>query len=73
MYLNKIRHPFILYFLYATLIMSFMHAVLRLNESSSFSLYRMMMPFTLMILILGYRKSKKAIIFISLLILYNFL
>jgi len=73
MYLNKIRHPLILYFLYSTLIMSFMHAILRSNESSSFSLYRMMMPFTLLILVLGYRKSKKPIIFISLLILYNFL
>jgi hypothetical protein len=73
MYIKKIRHPFILYFLYLTLVMSFMHAVLRLNESSHFSLYIIMMPFTLFILILGYKKSKKPIIFLILLILYNLL
>jgi len=70
---RNIRHPFILYFFYTTLILSFMHAVLRLNESSSMSLYRVLMPFSLLILFLGYKKSKKSIIIVGLIIIYNIL
>jgi hypothetical protein len=50
-----------------------MHAILRVNDHSSFSLYRILMPITLIIFILAYKKTIKVILILILLIYYNFI
>ena len=53
------------------LILSFMHSILRINDTSSLSLYRLLMPFSLLIFIFTFRKSLNIFIFYFLFFFYN--
>lgn len=60
-------------FLFFILILSFMHAVLRIDYTSSFSLYRVFIPITLIFFIFNYKKSLLPMSIIFILIIYNFI
>jgi len=68
-----VKNKKILKFYYLIILLSFMHSILRLNDTSSFSLYRVLMPISLFLLIFFYKKSIFPTIIVLFLILYNFI
>jgi len=66
------KNKLILFF-YFILFLSFTHAVLRVNDHSSFSLYRILMPVSLTILAFGYKKTMKLVLILVIVLFYNFI
>jgi hypothetical protein len=66
---NEIKKNFYYYLLF----LSFLHAVLRLNETSSFGLYRLLMPISLIMLAFAWKPSKYFSYLFIIVIFYNFI
>ena len=60
-------------FSYVLLFLSFVHAILRLNDTSSFSAYRILMPVSLFVFFLAWKNAKIFFLGLLLLIIYNFI
>ncbi|BAK72696.1 O-antigen ligase family protein [Arcobacter sp. L] len=68
-----LKYKIINLFFYFVLFSSFIHSVLRMSPESSFSLYRILIPFSLLFFFVHLQKYSKIFFFFFIFIFYNFL